>query len=152
MTHLRRLAAFGLATTLLGCASTAPPVPSLAGTRWHIEAFQSMDDAQGTLRPQDPTRWTLAFGADGRAVLRLDCNRGTATWQAQPAATSTAARASGQLQLGPLATTRAQCPEEAMTQRLLKSWPYLRSYVIEGGRLHLSLVADGGIVTWAPAP
>ena len=59
---------------------------SLTGANWELVAIQSMDDAQGTVRPAEPARYTLEFGADGRVAVRLDCNRGSATWQAQPAA------------------------------------------------------------------
>jgi len=51
----------------------------LAGTSWQLLAIQSMDDAQGTTRVHEPGRFTLEFGRDGRAALRLDCNRGNGT-------------------------------------------------------------------------
>jgi heat shock protein HslJ len=145
-----------MTTTEVGCAAVAPsteaPTAPLAGTRWHLVAIQSMDDAQGTVRPPEPARYTLAFQADGRVEIRLDCNRGTATWRVQPAAQGGPHRASGQLLLGPLATTRAACAPDSLASRLVSSWPYVRSYLIEGGRLHLSLMADGGVLTWVPAP
>jgi len=141
-----------IAASLVGCAAQAPPASPLAGTRWQLVAIQSMDDAQGTLRPAEPARYTLEFGVDGRVAVRLDCNRGSATWQIEPAARSEPHRASGQLLLGPLATTRAMCPPDSLAPRLASSWPYVRSYLIEAGQLHLSLMADGGVLTWAPAP
>jgi len=58
----------------------------LVGTAWQLNAIQSMDDAQGTLRVADPAAFTLQLGADGRAAMKLDCNRGTAPWKATPAA------------------------------------------------------------------
>lgn len=146
------VAAALVAAALAGCATAEPPATSLAGTRWQLVAVQSMDDSQGTVRPADPTRWTIEFGADGRVAVRLDCNRGSATWAAVPAAASEPRRASGRLSLGPLASTRMFCPGDAAGQRLVSGWPHVRSYVIEAGRLHLSLMADGGILTWAPAP
>jgi heat shock protein HslJ len=145
-----------MTTTWVGCAAVAPPTKApaapLAGTRWQLVAIQSMDDAQGTVRPPEPARYTLAFQADGRVEIRLDCNRGTATWRAQPAAKGESGRAAAQLSLGPLASTRAACAPDSLASRLGNSWPYVRSYLIEGGRLHLSLMADGGVLTWEPAP
>jgi len=35
--------------------------------------------------------------------------------------------------------------------QLVKHWPYVRSYLIKGGRLYLSLMADGGIYEFEPA-
>lgn len=148
---LRGALAVGLlAAGLLGCALTAPPPSPLAGSRWQLVAFQSMDDSQGTVRPAEPSHYTLEFGADGRVVVRLDCNRGAASWQAEPAPGASALRASGSLQLGPLALSRAACAPGSLAPRLAQSWPYVRSYLIESNRLHLSLMADGGILTWAP--
>ncbi len=141
-----------IAAIMVGCATVAPPASPLAGTRWQLVSIQSMDDAQGTVRPPEPARYTLEFGADGRVAVRLDCNRGSATWQAQPAAEAGPHRASGQLLMGPLAITGAMCPPDSLAPRLASSWPYVRSYLIEAGQLHLSLMADGGILSWAPAP
>jgi len=53
--------------------------------------------------------------------------------------------------MGPLSTTRATCPPDSLAPRLASSWPYIRSYLIEAGHLHLSLMADGGIYVWARA-
>ena len=141
-----------LACGMAACATVEPRVPPLAGTRWQLVSIQSMDDAQGTVRPAEPARYTLEFGADGRAAARLDCNRGTATWQAQPAPGGSAGRSSGGLLFGTWASTRAMCPPDSLAPRLTGSLPHVRSYVIEAGRLHLSLLADGGILTWAPVP
>jgi para-nitrobenzyl esterase len=148
---LSPIALASIAVSLVGCAATVPPVEPLIGTRWHLAAIQSMDDSQGTVHPSEPSRYTLAFAADGRVAVRLDCNRGVATWKSQPAAVSEPHRASGQLLLGPLASTRAVCAPDSLAPRLASSWPFVRGYVIESGRLHLSLMADGGILTWVPA-
>ena len=70
---------------LAGCATLTPAPTSLAGTSWQLIALQSMDDAQGTTHPEDPSRYTVTFGADGRAAFRLDCNRASAEWKATAA-------------------------------------------------------------------
>lgn len=132
-------------------APTAAPSP-LAGTQWQLVAFESMSDEQGTARPPDPANYTLAFGVDGRASLRLDCNRGSATWKASAATGDTPGRRSGSLEFGALATTRAMCPPASLEPRVAKALPFVRSYLLMDGRLHLSLLADGGILVFAPAP
>lgn len=43
-----------------------------------------MDDAQGTTRPDDPSLYTMTLNADGTASLRLNCNRATGSWTAEP--------------------------------------------------------------------
>lgn len=66
---------FPLVAVLAASPAQADGNP-LAGTAWQLNAIQSMDDAQGTTRVAEPDRFTLEFGHDGRAVLRLDCNPG----------------------------------------------------------------------------
>ncbi len=124
----------------------AAPLPALAGSQWRLVQIVSMDDAVGRTRPADPSRYTLQLGADGRASLRLDCNRGSASWTAQ----ASAEPASGSFRFGPLATTRALCPPGSLSQRLTAQIPYVRSYLIRNGHLHLALMADGGILEWEP--
>lgn len=144
------LATLAALTVLMvaGCGVTqlAPPT-SLAGTTWELVQFQSMDDAQGTVRVSDPSLYTVAFGADGRASMRLNCNRGTGLWQATPAAD----RISGSLSFGLLAATRALCPPPSLDERLMRDLPQVRSYLLRDGQLHMSLQADAGIYSWRPA-
>ncbi len=134
---------------LAGCTTLVVPASgaSLAGTSWQLVAIQSMDDAQGTTRVADPNRFTLHFGSDGRASLRLDCNRGTGSYEATPATDG-----SGSLRFGPIAATRALCPPPHLDERVARDLGHVRSYLFKDGKLFLSLMADGGIYEWQPAP
>jgi len=93
--------------TLLLLASTMPGRAAgdgeLGGTNWRLVQIQSMDDAQGTTRVGDPSLYTVSFGTDGRATLRLNCNRATGPWQAKAAADGQ----SGSLGFGMLAENGA---------------------------------------------
>ena len=117
-------------------ASSSPP---LAGTSWQLVRFRGGDDAVVT--PDDGSKYTLAFGADGRVAARIDCNRGSGTWKSS---------GPSQLEFGPLALTRAMCPPESLHDRIVKHWSNIRSYVVKGGHLFLSLMADGGIYEFQP--
>jgi para-nitrobenzyl esterase len=55
-----------------------------------------------------------------------------------------------ELLLGPLALTRAKCPDGSLHDHIVKQWSYIRSYVIKDGHLFLSLMADGGIYEFEP--
>ncbi|MCP5283543.1 MAG: META domain-containing protein [Burkholderiaceae bacterium] len=157
---LAALASTAITAMLTACAApstnlpprattaTVDPPATLIGTQWQLVALQSMDDAQGTTRPADPAAYTLHLGPDGRATLRVDCNRAMGTWQA----TAGADGRSGALQFGPLAGTRAMCPPDSLAPRLMRELPFVRSYLMRDGQLHLSLMADGGILSWMPAP
>lgn len=119
---------------------------SLADTHWRLVQFQSMDDSIGTLTPEDPTRFTLNLRADGTVSLRLDCNRGNGTWSADAADDGK----SGSFTFGPLATTKALCPPPNLDERIARDAEFVRSFLLQDGQLHLSLMADGGIYSWQP--
>jgi len=128
-------------------ASADAPDSPIAGTRWQLVEIQSMDDAIGTTRPDDPTLYTLAFGADGQAAMRLNCNRATGSWQATPSGDG----ASGGLAFGPLAATQALCPPPSLDERVARDMAFVRGYLLRDGRLALSLEADAAIYLWEPA-
>jgi heat shock protein HslJ len=122
------------------------PVSALADTRWRLVEFQSMDDAQGTTRPRDRSLYTMRLNGDGTVAMRLDCNRATGTWSAEPSGDGT----SGRFEFGPLAATRALCPPPNMEESIMRQAGHIRSYLLQDGRLYLSLMADGGIYAWEP--
>jgi len=130
-----RLAAFQARSQTLPAATPSP----LQGTRWRLVRFQGGDDT--TLTPDDRAKYTIEFGAGGRLTARIDCNRGRGTWKSSGAS---------QLELGPLALTRAKCPDGSLHDRIVKHWSYIRSYVIKDGHLFLALMADGGIYEFEP--
>ncbi|MGH7316339.1 MAG: META domain-containing protein [Candidatus Rokuibacteriota bacterium] len=127
----------------LGCAHVAPPAPrdGLGGTSWQLVRFQGGDGT--VLVPDDRGKCTIAFGADGSVTVRFDCNHGRGTWTSPEAS---------RLRFGPLALTRAMCPPGSLHDHLARQWPFVRSYVMEGGHLFLSLMADGGIYELEPRP
>ncbi|MFC3100831.1 META domain-containing protein [Altererythrobacter lauratis] len=123
------------------------PLVDLRGTSWQLVNFQSSDDDIGTLVPPNREGYTLTLNADGTASLRLDCNRASSRWTADPVAAR-----SGAITFEPGAMTRAFCGEAAMDTRIAADLPNLRSWVIADGDLYLALIADGGIYRWTPAP
>jgi heat shock protein HslJ len=125
-------------TAQIAAAQTSERSP-LTGTAWQLVKFVGGDGA--TLTPADPTRYTLEFAANGRVSARVDCNRGSGTWQsADPAG----------LRFGPMAMTRAMCPPGSLHDHIVKQLPNVRSYVLKDGRLFLSLIADGGTFEFTP--
>lgn len=118
---------------------TTAGAPSLAGTSWQLVRFQGGDDTIVT--PDDGSKYTFAFAGDGSLMARIDCNRGRGTWKSS---------APSQIEIGPLALTRAMCPPQSMHDRIVKHLPSIRSYVVKDGHLFLSLMADGGIYELQP--
>ena len=126
-----------------GPSDGAPTAPdSLAGSSWRLVELQSNDDAIGVVRPRDPSSYTMTLGADGRASLRLDCNRASGQWRSP---------APGRITFTPLAMTRAACPEGSLDTRVARELEYVRSYLREGDRLRLVMMADGGSQLWTRA-
>jgi heat shock protein HslJ len=142
-----------LLSCLLGllCACAGTPNQSaqlsdpLSGTSWQLIAIQSMDDAQGTKRIADPSLYTLTFGADGKASMRLDCNRGAGSWQGKPIDAE-----SGSVSFGDVVMTRAMCMGDSLDTRIARDLGFVTSYVFRDGHLFLALKMDSGIYEWAP--
>ena len=126
----------------LACAQTQPQsaVAALGGTSWQLVKFQGGDGA--VLTPDDRSKYTLAFAADGVVNARIDCNRGRGGWKSA---------GPSQIEFGPMAITRAMCPPGSLHDQIVKQLPHVRSYVMKDGRLFLSLMADGGIYEFEPA-
>ncbi|MGI9124948.1 MAG: META domain-containing protein [Mycobacterium sp.] len=133
------------ALTAGGC-SPAKPIDRLTGTTWQLTSIESMTSEQAGTTIEDPARYTVTFGEDGKAGFRVDCNRGNSTWKADPAAAD-----SGSLIFGPIALTRMMCPQPSDDTKVAAALGQVRSYLFSDGTLHLSLQADGGIMHWKPA-
>jgi heat shock protein HslJ len=129
-----------------GGTSTAASRP-LSDTAWRLVEIQSMDDAVGTKRPDDRNKYTMQLRNDGTVMMQLNCNRASGSWTAEPSSDG----GSGRFGFGPLAGTRALCPPPSLDERITGQSPFVRGYLLKNGRLHLSLMADGGIMVWEPA-
>ena len=137
-----------VAASLVACAA-APPASSppsaapasLEGTSWRLVQIQMSNDV--TRAAIERSRYTIGFGANSVLNVRFDCNRGRGSWKSS---------GPGNLEFGELALTRAMCPVGSLHDQLVRQWPYVRSYVFKDGRLYLSLMADGGIIEFEPAP
>ena len=144
--HAWRVVGLALALWMAGVVASAQAAPpsALAGTEWRLVEFQSMDDRQGTKRPSEGTLYTMRLHGDGTVAMQLNCNRATGKWSATPGSDGT----SGRFEFGPLAATRALCPPPSMDESIVAQSKYVRGYLLKDGRLHLSLLADGGIYVW----
>jgi len=127
-------------------AANSGAADKLAGSRWRLVEIQSMDDAIGTVRPTDRDAYTMDLNVDGSVSMRLNCNRGVGRWSANPVAKGS----EGSFRIGPLAMTRAICPPPSLDERIARDMDYVRSFLLKDGRLHMSLMADGGIYAWEP--
>ncbi len=111
----------------------------LPGRTWQLIEIASMNDQ--TDAPDEPSLYTVEFKSDGSARIRADCNHGKGSWQSA---------VPGQLQFGPIASTRAQCPPGSLHDLYMAQFPHVRSYVVKGDHLFLATMADGAIIEFAP--
>ena len=130
--------ALAAACVLSGCAAL-PATQGLEGTSWQLVRFQGGDGT--VLVPEEPSRYTLAFGADGVLSARIDCNRGRGGWKSAE---------KGRLEIGVMAITRAQCAPGSLHDEVVRRLPYVRTYMMNDGHLFISLMADGGTFELEP--
>jgi para-nitrobenzyl esterase len=142
---LRFFAALALLLGLSACASstlvTKLEADPLAGTRWQLDSIEYMDDS--TFSPDDSAKYTLEFDDAGMVDMQVDCNRLRGSY---------AYTVPSGLEFGAMLSTQAACPPESLYNRVVKDMPFVRSFVIKDGRLHLALMADGGIYNYSPMP
>lgn len=143
ITTIRKIIISVAALTMAACASSgnqpAQSYDELSGTDWELVRIQSMDDRSWS--PEDPSRYTLTFEPDGTAYMRLDCNRGRAGWSSEQP---------GRLEFGLLASTRALCQDDGLSERYAMQFEWVRSYVFRGSHLFLATYADGAIIEFRP--
>jgi heat shock protein HslJ len=111
----------------------------LAGTSWKLVKLQTGDET--TLVPDDPSKYTITFGSNGRVNARVDCNRGSSTWKAGPG---------NELKFGSWDRTSAKCPVGSLHDKIVHEGANPRSYSIKDGHLFLSGMAAGGFYELEP--
>ena len=101
----------------------------LAGTAWRLVEIVSMDDRVDV--PDDRSRYTLQFGADGSSV-----------GESQPHLAGFGVDHLHQ---------QAHLPG-SLHDRYMAQFPWVRSYVFKDGRLFLATMADGSIIEFEKVP
>jgi para-nitrobenzyl esterase len=130
-------ALLGAALTMTAWGQTPAAATDLEGTAWELVKIEGTDAKIHV--PAERGHYLLAFTPHGELSARIDCNRGSGTWSSPEA---------GRLVLGPLASTRAQCPPGSLYDEIVAHWTEVRSYAIREG--HLFLTGGGGVYEYAP--
>ena len=87
-----------------------------------------------------PERYTVLLGADGRAQMRFDCNRGGGGYEISP----------GRLSFGPLMSTRMACPPGSRDNVFMRDLQRVASFFLQDDRLYLELPYDSGTMKFRP--
>ncbi|MBV9269626.1 MAG: META domain-containing protein [Candidatus Eremiobacteraeota bacterium] len=112
----------------------------LGGTSWQMVQFKSADDK--VIKPHDPSKYTVTFSPDGNVSTQVDCNRGHGMWKSP---------GPNQLQLTPMALTRAFCFNDNIGDRFARDWEHITSYTVQHGHLFLAVKLDSGIYEFQTA-
>jgi heat shock protein HslJ len=120
--------------------SSQAATEGLSGTTWRLVQFR--DDSGQVLAADKGSSYTLEFRTDDTVAVRVDCHRGRGTW---------VSRSASQLELGPLALTRAACPQTPLHVQIAKQWTSIRSYALRDAHLFLLLGANAGTYEFEPA-
>ena len=113
----------------------------LSGTSWQLVKFQGPDER--TFTPDDKSKYTIKFGANGRVTVRVDCNRGNSTWKVT---------ANGELKFGSWSRTSAKCGPGSLHDQIVTEGAAVRNFSIKDGHLFLSGMEAGGYYELEPLP
>ncbi|WP_226700271.1 META domain-containing protein [Qipengyuania gaetbuli] len=124
--HLYRMAALGAAgLALAGCESLPGNVyHPLNGTTWRLVDVETSGTST-RLNPELQARHTLTFERGGRVNMQLDCNRGSASWEATLPQTY-----NGSISISQVAATRAFCPDPTFGEALAADLPSSSAYTL----------------------
>lgn len=153
------VSAFALAAVAHPSAAQPPPHEPLAGTAWQLVKFQGGDGAVKT--PDDRSKYTITFTADGRVSVRFDCNRGNGRWKGTPpellfgplALTGTYELTGDDVTFGPMAATKMACLGTAAIERGFQAAIQRAKRVeVSGDRLELVDAAGAKLAVFEARP
>ncbi|HEY5150440.1 MAG TPA: META domain-containing protein [Mycobacterium sp.] len=138
------LATLAAGLALATCGSAAADATPLTDTGWQLVSIDSVD---GPTSIEDPSTFTVTFGADGHAAFLLDCNRGSGSWQATAVTPD-----SGALWFGPIAVTLMMCPQPSLDTRVAAALSGVGAWHIEDGQLFMTPASDTTTLRWTALP
>ena len=109
----------------------------VVGITWYWRRTLMNDGA--AFQPEDPSRYTVQFGSDGRVTAQADCNRGTGAY-----------RIRGQtIVISSLAMTKMACPPGSLDGRFLAHLGEAAVYSVRAGILLIDLKIDSGTMRFS---
>ncbi|MFQ4139879.1 META domain-containing protein [Nodosilinea sp. PGN35] len=117
------------------------PIPALVGTLWKLQQIQFNDDT--LLVPDQSDHYTAEFLEDGTLLVRADCNRGRGQFTAGD---------DRSLEVSPIATTLAACPEGSIGNEFVQALGNAGTYFFQDGNLFIELAFDSGTMQFFAGP
>jgi uncharacterized lipoprotein YbaY/heat shock protein HslJ len=126
--------AAGLALGSDGTSPVRADGEEIVGVVWQWRATLLNDGI--VMRPDDPSRYTLELGADGRAAVRADCNRGSGPYTIM----------GDRIDFGALAITAAACIPPSLGSLFTQQLSQASRYFTQDGDLFFALESDRGFM------
>lgn len=140
--QMRNFGKIALASGIAMLASGCEYIPDfednshpLTRVTWQLDEVIT-EGGTTRLSRSEMERHTLDFGEDGQVLMQLDCNRGSATWNAPEPV-----RGGGTMNIGMVAATRALCPEPTYGEDLALDLPSATNYMLMDGNGRLRINA-----------
>jgi heat shock protein HslJ len=131
------IATIVMTCAVVACDSNVAPANAenqLLDTTWALVEIQSMDDSVAT--PPAGKTYSVKLIADGSVAVQADCNSGMGSYSHEGSS----------LEFGPMATTRMFCGPDGFDNRFLQGLGFVRSYILNDGKLYMATMADGAIL------
>ncbi|MDQ3410830.1 MAG: META domain-containing protein [Chloroflexota bacterium] len=127
---------FATDSLVLGLADggTLRFLPAIEGVVWEWRHFLGSNDT--VVESGAPENYALQFEADGRVLVRADCNHGRGQYTVDAPA----------LDIERIGLTRMACPSESFSDQFVAYLDEVTSFVIVDGELSLALPVDGGFL------
>ena len=114
------------------------PTAGFEGTIWQLNSIARRD---GTLTINDPSRYTVAFNADGTLNLQADCNGGVAAYTTGDG---------NMLTITPGPMTLAYCGPGSLDQIFIGGLTNAMGYRLEDGNLIIDMLYESGSMFFSP--
>lgn len=113
----------------------------LTGTSWQLVKFQGPDEK--TFAPDDRSKYTITFQSNGRVTVRVDCNRGSSTWNVT---------GKDELEFGSWSRTSTKCGPGSLHDQIVTEGADVHKFDLKDGRLFLYGMPRGGYYELEPIP
>ena len=114
------------------------PTAGFVGTVWQLNTIAKRD---GDITINDPSRYTVAFNADGTLNLQADCNVGGAAYTTGDG---------NMLTITPGPMTLAFCGAGSLDQIFIGGLTNAMSYRLENGNLIIDMLYESGSMVFSP--
>ena len=113
--------------------------PEITGIVWLLQEIRYIDDK--VVRPDDPSKYSLALTEDGAVTVQADCNQGAGTY----------ILAGTSISFKNMAYTRAACPPGSRAYQYVRALDTAATCGMDDGHLLIGMGMNSGVMRFVPA-